>query len=475
MAAAAESARTSFIQPPALGGLRASVRGAILTPDAEGYDQSRTGWNLCGNHSPALVVKAVDEADVVAAVNFAQRQRLGIAVQGTGHGFASACSGVLVNTSAMKRVTIDPVAQTARVEPGVVWSEVIEQAQRFGLAPLSGSSPDVGVLGYTLGGGTGWLARRYGYAADSLVSADIVLADGRLVRASDVENADLFWALRGGGGNFGAVTALEFRLYPVSEFYGGGIYFAIEDAATVLAAYRDWIRTAPETVSSRFAFLNVPPLPFIPAPIRGRWVLAIQACFLGTEAQGVDLFSPFRSVAAPLLDGIRMMPYSAIGTVANDPKEPQAMVIGTELLNDIPAALVDGIMQVVGAPSSAIKLVEVRHLGGAIAKLPESASAVGHRKAGFWINTIASAPDPATRGAVLREVARIGDAVEPWTTGGVLLNGLDSNSAHRVPEAYSQENYSRLVGLKRKYDPGNLFRYNLNISPFERVVRDGAD
>lgn len=446
--------------------LRAMMRGSVLCPGDAGYTQARSPWNLAVEQYPSVVAMVDNDADVVAAVNFAREQGLGIGVQSTGHGVVIPCDGgLLINTACMKGVEIDPAARTARVRAGVVWREVIEEAQRFGLAPLSGSSPDVGVAGYTLGGGVGWMARRYGYAADSLGSVDIVTADGHLRHASETCNSDLFWALRGGSGNFGVVTTFEFSLYPVTQIYGGGIFYAIEQAHDVLRLYGEWVKGVPETLTSRIAMINVPPLPFIPAAIRGRWVIAVQACLLGTEEEGAGWFRPFRQLAPPLLDTMALIPYTAIGSIANDPKEPLPILVGTELLREISPEVIEQVLRVVGATErSSLKIVEIRHLGGAIARRAEGSSPVGHRGAGFWMNAIAGFERPEEQNGAADEVAIVQDAVRPWTTGGVLLNGLAPRS-QRLRSAYAPENYRRLVSLKRKYDPGNLFRYNHNIPP----------
>lgn len=467
MATMATATRERGLDEGELQHLRESMHGEILTPADFGYDAARTPWNLAVEQQPAVVAMVTGEDDVIAVVNFARKQGFGIAVQGTGHGISAACDGgVLVNTSRMKGVVVNPVRRTARVKAGGIWSEVIREAQRFGLAPLSGSSPDVGVVGYTLGGGAGWLARRYGYAADSLRAVDIVTAEGWLELASDTSNSDLFWALRGGGGNFGIVTALEFNLYPVLRVYGGGIFYPMEQAREILTLYREWVRTVPDMLTSRVAMIQVPPFPSFPPQIRGRWVIAVQACLLGTEAEGEELLRPLRQVPGRLLDTFRLMPYTETGSIANDPKDRRALWIGTEMLSDISPELIAQLTATVGAGDSLLRVVEIRQMGGAISKLAEDASAVGHRQAAFWMNAIAASPNLNDAAAAAEEIARARDAARPYATGGVLLNGLERSSAHRVPSAYSSENYGRLMAVKRKYDPGNLFRFNLNIPPF---------
>jgi len=442
----------------------------LLKPGDADYEGASAPHNRAVPQRPAFVAMAADDEDVMAAVAFARRHGLGVGVQCTGHGITvPADGGVLVNTSRMKTVEIDEAARVARVGAGAIWSDVIPAAHRAGLAPLSGTSPTVGVVGYTLGGGIGWLARRYGYAADSVRAAEVVTADGFLVRASETEHADLFWALRGGTGNFGVVTALEFDLYPVSHVYGGGLYFAIEHLHEVAGLYADRVATLPDTFTTRLAIVHVPSAPFVPEPLRGRWIAAVQGAFIGTAGDGAEWLRPFRDVAPLLADTFTVIPYTSIGTIANEPPHPEAAVVRTEMLRHLRPELVKGLLSVAGTPeSTALVAIDIRHLGGALASRPEHASAVGHRDQGFWMNMIATFRDDAGRRQAELEMSRLVLAVQPQVTGLALPNGLNgADGAARVRTAYSPENYQRLRAVKKKYDPENLFRFNRNIPPHE--------
>src|SRR3712207_5085281 len=253
-----------------LDAFRTGLRGVAYAPGEEGYDESRKAWNLNAHQHPALVVMALGAADAIAAVRLARDEGLGVGVMATGHGVASACDGgVLINTSRMRGVRVDPEAQSARVEAGALWRDVMPEAQAFGLAGLSGSSSGVGVVGYTLGGGFGWLGRKYGFNADSVREADVVTADGELLRVSAYEHPDLFWGLKGGGGNFGVVTSLEFALYPLTTVFGGNLFYSLERAPEVLDLYSRWVETLPDEMTTAIAFMNFPPMPELPEPLRG--------------------------------------------------------------------------------------------------------------------------------------------------------------------------------------------------------------
>lgn len=300
-----------------------------------------------------------------------------------------------------------------------------------------------------------------------MISADLVTADGRLLHASEKENPDLFWGIRGGTGNFGIITSLEFKLYPVKEFYGGSVFFPAENAREVLQAYSSWVNKLPDTLTSRVAIFNLPPIPVVPDPLRGRWVIAVQGAFLGTETEGANLLRPIRQVAKPVVDTFAMMPYTQIDTIASDPQEPMAIILHTETIRDISPQLVDRLLQAVRVGErSFIVQVEMRHLGGALAAFSPSGSAVGCPLGKFWLNAIATFRIPEENTLAGQDVARIKEAVEPFSTGRVFLNGLGgSGGSTRVRSAYSPESWERLVALKRQYDPNNLFRFNCNIDP----------
>ncbi|MBA2534031.1 MAG: FAD-binding oxidoreductase, partial [Rubrobacter sp.] len=303
--------QTGTIHTKVVEGLRARLRGALLRPGEEGYDEARAAWNLNALQKPALVVVAESAADVVAAVRFARDEGLGVGIMATGHGVGMPSDGgLLVNTSRMRGVRVDPVARTAQVQAGALWKDVIPAAHAHGLATLAGSAPHVGVVGYTMGGGFGWLGRKYGLSSASVTEAEVVTAEGELIRVSADENADLFWGLKGGGGNFGIVTSLEFRLYPLATVYGGSIFYPVEKAREVLDLYARWSAGLPDEMTTAVAFMNIPPLPHLPELLRGRSVVVVKGCYCGERSgKGEEMFRPVREgLGEPIIDTFREMP-----------------------------------------------------------------------------------------------------------------------------------------------------------------------
>ena len=288
-------------------------------------------------------------------------------------------------------------------------------------------------------------------------------ADGQLLHASETENPDLFWAIRGGGGNFGVVTALEFKLFPVKEFYGGGVFFPA--TSEVFQAYSRWVETLPDTFTSRVVIYNLPPLPMVPEPLRGRWAVAVQGAYLGSETDGARQLAPIRQVAQPLVDTFATMRYTQMDSIANDPQEPLATALHTDNINAITPEFVESLIGAVriGEPSL-LMLVELRHLEGAMATFPADGSAIGRPSGKFWLNTIGLLPSAEQAALAAQQVARVQQAVRPYSTGRICMNGVGGSAAKtRAHAAFSPENYQRLVTLKRRYDPQNMFRFNCNI------------
>jgi FAD/FMN-containing dehydrogenase len=468
--------------------LRARVNGRVFVPGDDGYDTARQTWNVTTfDQRPAVVVMPSTSADVASAVSFAREHNLSIAVQGGGHGHPQpANDALLVNFASMTSVQIAPVAApsessdrsgaagAARAEAGARWRDVIAAAHPHGLAPLNGFAGTVGVSGYTLGGGIGWLARQYGAAAGSLRSAELVTADGRLLQVNDQSHADLFWGLRGGGGNFGIVTSLEFDLYPVKEIFGGFVVYPLAQGTQALSAYVQWTKTVPDTLTSAVRLVHYPPAPLIPEPLRGASAIVIMVCYTGSTAEGEALVKPLRSIGAPLLDTLRAMPYAQIATIANDP--PDAPPLFTFMngggLRDMSSDVIDALLRIAGDRAGGIFLVEVRHTGGALARQPEDAMPFGFRSP-WWMSALAAAPTPDALEGGKRSVAALLEALKPELTGEVLMNGLDAGNTgpHLTRAAYSEENYRKLVALKDKYDPANVFRFNHNIAPSTRAAK----
>ncbi len=453
---------------------RAGLRGAAYVPGDDGYDEGRRGFNLNARQEPALVVVAAAAADIVAAVRLGKEQDLGVGVLATGHGVASPCDGgVLLNTSRMRGVSVDAESRRARVEPGALWSNVLPVAQSHGLMGLGGSSSGVGVVGYTLGGGYGWLGRKYGFAAESMREADLVTADGEHVKASAEENADLFWGLKGGVDNFGIVTSLEFTLYPLTTVYGGGIYFPVERASDVLDLYASWVSGLPDEMTTSVTFLNFPPLPQLPDALRGESVIAVRGCYCGDPPEdGEDLMRPWRELGEPIMDGFKTMPCSEMDSINMDPTDPVGAYGHVELLSDLSADTIATLVKVAGADSDTpLTSLELRELGGALARMPSDLSPIGRTGSRFIMNGIGMTPTPEAAKKVQSYLAYVSESARAHETGATYVNFLELDGAtpERVKAAYSPEDWGRLVALKDRYDPSNTFRFNRNIPPSSDV------
>ncbi|WP_283133901.1 FAD-binding oxidoreductase [Rhizohabitans arisaemae] len=430
-------------------GLPALVRGDPA------FAAETLGYNRAWRPDPELVVRATGPADVAAAVAFGAARGLGVAVQSTGHGLVGDLGGsLLISTRRMKGLAVDPRARTVTVQAGVVWAEVIEAARPYGLAPLNGSFPGAGVMGFTLGGGLGPMSRRYGYAADHVRSVELVTADGTFHTVSPEREPDLFWGVRGGKGNLGVATALTIGLVPVTRLYGGGIHFRGESAPEVLHAYREWIEDLPEETTTSVALLRMPEAPELPEPLRGAFVVHLRIAHLGDPRLGEALLAPMRRAGRVLIDDVRDMPYTEIASIHNDPPDPQPFWEGSSLLARLSAGSVEELLRLAGPGAELpLAMVELRHLGGAARRAPEVPNAVCGRDAEFCLLAVGDATEEAARAG-----ARVLDALAADSTGGTLLNfqGTAFDDLHR---AYSAETYSRLRELKRIHDPGNLFRF----------------
>jgi FAD/FMN-containing dehydrogenase len=463
------SARSAAFSSTELDELRERVGGRVLVPGDDGYDVARQTWNAATfDQRPALVVMPAGAEDVAVAVRFAREHELSIGVQGGGHGHPRPINdALLVNFAGMQSVQITERG-TAQIEAGARWSGVIQAAHTYGLAPLNGFSGSVGVTGYTLGGGIGWMARQYGAASGSLRRADVVTADGDLLQVSAEDYADLFWGVRGGGGNFGIVTSLALELFPVREVFGGFIAYPLSEGRQVLTAYADWTARVPGTMTSAARLVHFPPAPAIPQPLRGASAVVLMACSVGGATAGEAIVKPLQSLGTPLLDTLRRMPYSEIGTIASDPPEaPPLYTFGNGVgLRELSPEGIDAMLRMASDRASGIFVVELRHAGGALTRQPEEAMPFGFRSPWF-VGALAAGPTPDALEHGRRSVATLLEALRPASTGETLINSLDPSltSPQLVRAAYSADNYRRLVALKSKYDPANVFRFNHNIAP----------
>lgn len=451
--------------------LRDRLRGSLVTPDDESFDLARRAWNLNARHAPAQVVLPESAEDIAATVRFARATGLGVGVMSTGHGTGQpGAGGILLNTSRMGEVSIDPAARRARVSAGAVWSDVVRAAAPYGLAGLPGSSTGVGVVGYTLGGGFGWLGRRYGLAAHGVTRAELVTADGDLITASPDQHPDLFWGLRGGTGDFGIVTALEFALHPVTEVYAGNLYYPLEWAADLLSFVAEWSRTVPDELTAAATFRTFPPLPGVPDPLRGRSLVALRGCWAGDPAAGRTLIDQARSALGPAaVDTFATIPPAALASVSLDPVDPLPALNHSELLAELSPGAVAALVRLAGPGSSSpLVMLELRQLGGALTGPPGALSPLAHSRAAFSLNAIGVTPTPAQTQSVRAHLGRVAAELRPYATGETYLNFLDLDGAspERVRAAYSAEDWARLGRLKDRYDPDNLFRFNRTAGRF---------
>ena len=449
--------------------LRETVQGAILTARDEGYENASSVWN--GAHDgrrPALIVRCTGAADVIAAIGFARSNDLTIAVRGGGHsvaGFSTCDNGLVIDLSPMSSVRVDPESRRATVGGGAVWANVDHETQAHGLATTGGLVSSTGVGGFTLGGGIGWLMRRHGLACDNLVSADVVTADGRLVHASETENADLLWGLRGGGGNFGVVTQFELQLHPVGPMvYAGPIFYSADADRDLLRAFRAWAGDAPDEITALVNLTTAPPLPVIPSEWHGKKVAAFIAVSAGPLETGDSLVAGFRDVAEPIADLLGPMPYQVIQTLI-DPlwgKGINSYFKATNLAR-LDDELIDRLSDLhVAAPGPQCE-IHVHQMGGAIARVADDATAFAERSMPYVLNAVTGWHD-ASAGSSHRQWARdVIDAAGDATTGRAYVNFLGDTDAGR--SSYGAETYDRLVELKNEYDPSNVFKLNQNIEP----------
>ncbi|HYM33078.1 MAG TPA: FAD-binding oxidoreductase [Candidatus Cybelea sp.] len=452
-----------------LAALRARIRGSVLTDGEEGYDTARSVWNGMIDRRPGVIVRCAGAADVRAAVDFARNAGAVLAVRGGGHNIAGSAvcdGGVMIDLTPMKSVRVDPAAGTARVEPGVTLGDFDREAQAFGLITPTGINSTTGLAGLTLGGGFGWISRKFGLTADNLISADVVTADGRLIRASVKENPDLFWALRGGGGNFGIVTSFEFRLHPLGpDVLSGLIVYPLSEARDLLRHYREIVASAPDELTCWFVMRTAPPLPFLPKEVHGTGIIAFAACYAGPMDAAERAMKPLRAMGKPIADVIGPHPFAGWQTALDPLLTPGAR---NYWKSHSFAALDNGLIDVLVRYASKLPSAETElafaQLGGAINRVPADATAYPHRNVAFLINLHTRWRDPAEDEKCIAWTRSLFDACTPFATGGTYVNFIPEDDRDGVERAYLG-NAKRLTAIKAKYDPHNLFRINQNIRP----------
>ncbi|WP_219416049.1 FAD-binding oxidoreductase [Pseudonocardia nigra] len=445
--------------------------GTMLRPGDDGYEQARRVWNGAIDRRPAFVARCRSTTDVAAMVRFGVRHGLPIAVRGGGHSIPglSVCEGGLViDLSPMKAIAVDPVRRRADVGPGVLWAEFDRAAQEHGLAVPGGEISDTGVAGLTLGGGVGWLSRAYGLACDSLVAAEVVTADGSVLHVDEQDDPELLWGLRGGGGNFGVVTRFTFRLYPVPvPMYGGMLLHPIERGGEALRAFLDLGADAPDELGLNAAIITAPPAPFVPPELQGRPVVALAAGYVGPPAEGEAAVRPLRQFAPPAVDLLGPMPYTALQSIVDEAAPPGLPAyVRSEWLGPLDDAAIDTLLDRAAGMTSPLSQVLVRIMGGAVGRVAPDATAFRYREAAAMLTLAAVWTDPADQGEEHRAwTRRSWEALRPWSAGGGYVNHLCGEGPGRVREAYGERTWARLVALKRRLDPGNVFHLNQNVPP----------
>ena len=459
---------------PDFSALRRKLTSAVTIQGDAAWDEARQAWNLHVDQRPVAVAEPETVADVVAVVDFARERGLKVAAQGTGHNasaLASLQDTILVRTHRMRVVDIDPETCRARAQAGALWADVAVPASEYGLAALAGSSHDVGVVGHSLGGGLSWLARKYGLATNSITAIQIVTADGRVRLVDDQHDPDLFWAVRGGGGNFGVVTAIEFRLYPIEEVYAGMLVFPWERAREVLRAWRDWTDTAPDEITTSARILQVPPLPDIPEPLRGRSLVVIDGAYTGEEADGAEVIAPLRALG-PELDTFAMIGPAQLLRLHMDPPQPVPATGDGAMLDVVPVEAIDELVKVAGPGSgSPLLMVELRHLGGAVGREADHHGALAKLDGDYAFYAVGMAPDEETAEAVAAHVDVVRGALTEWDAGKRYLNFLRAPRRHPLrlrgegllPAARGQD--ARRPGRRDAGQPPDPAHHGLSQNP----------
>jgi FAD/FMN-containing dehydrogenase len=448
--------------------LRARVSGPVITPGHPDYDEARRVYNFMIDRRPAAIVQCTSATDVAAVVRQAAETGLELAVRGGAHsvpGFGTADGALVADLSGLSTVTVDPETRTARAGGGVTWAGFNEATAAHGLATTGGVVSTTGIGGLTLGGGIGYLTRGYGLSCDNLLSAQVVTADGQIVTASETEHADLFWALRGGGGNFGVVTEFTFRLHPVTDIYGGPMFFELSDGPALFAYFNEFIKTAPREFGGFPAFQIAPPLPFIPEDRVGEPFVALVSCFTGSPEDGEKILQGFRDIATPVAEHVGTMPYAALNG-AFDALVPRGLqhYWKAAFVGDLTAEAIAVYMEHGPKVPTVNSTVHVYPINGAVHDVAADATAFGHRDATYALVIAGMWPDPADNEANTAWVKDFSAAIAPHSLDGGYVNFASADDQSKVAANYGA-NYSRLQEVKRRYDPNNLFHLNQNIAP----------
>ena len=462
-------AETVQLDKVAFNELEGAFRGHLVRPGDPTYDEQRRVWNGSIDRSPALIARCAGVADVIGAVKFAHASGLPVAVRSGGHSFPGlsvADNAIVIDLGPMKGIRVDPEARTARVQAGVLWGELDHETQAFGLATTGGIVTHTGVAGLTLGGGIGWLQRKLGLTIDQLLGVDLVTAEGELVRASESENADLFWGVCGGGGNFGIVTEFEFRLHPMGPtVMAGPVFWPMEESPKVLRFYRDWIAEGPDELMTLVIHRKAPPLPFVPPELHGKLIVGVACCYAGSVEEGEKVVRPLKEFGSPAVDACVPKPYVTHQAML-DPSFPHhwwyyvRSCDVAELTDEVIDITVEHSMQI----QSPVTSFPIWQMGGAVSQVGDDDTAFNGRHAGHTFNILGATTGAEGFDEERDWAKRFWSALEPHHTS-VYVNFLMEEGEERVREAYGSEKYDRLKALKRKYDPDNFFRTNQNIPP----------
>jgi FAD/FMN-containing dehydrogenase len=444
-------------------------KGDLIHPGDREYEDARTVFNGMFDRRPALIARCTSAQDVVAAVNFAREQSLPLSVYGGGHGATGAAvvdSGVVVDLRGMKGADVDPKARTIRAEAGLNWGEFDAATQAHGLACTGGRVTSTGISGLILGSGSGWLERKFGLVCDNLLSVQMVTADGRIVTASESENPELFWGVRGGGGNFGIVTEFHLRLHELGPIvYGGMLVYPSEAGRDLARFYREFVRSAPDEVGSGMAFLCAPPEDFVPKEVQGQPVIGVVCCYAGPVDDAEAAYKPLRDFG-PALDMLQPMPYLAVQQLLDGANPKGRLNYWTgDFYGELPDEALDVFVEKASKPVSPLSQMIIIPCGGAMARVDDNAMAFGNRRAHFNIHYLSMWVDPADTETNIAYTKDLSGAMKPWSTGGAYLNFLGDEGLSRVEAAFGADKWPRLRALKKEWDPDNLFRHNQNIPP----------